>query len=109
MMTPYLAEYAHKTATQYVEAGYAFVAVDVRGRGNSEGSFTPLRGNGPDGADCLTHNCAARRACPVGAEFRYSDAQSQFHMRNFRKSVQRHVQSGMSETDTRWAPAAKGK
>ena len=63
--------------------------------------------NTPAGDDCVTFNCAARRACPVGAEFRYSGAQSAFHMRNFRKSVQRHVQAGLSETDTRWIPATR--
>ena len=62
--------------------------------------------NGPGGDDCVTFNCAARGACPVGAEFRYSAEQSTFHMRNFRTSVKRHVQAGLSETDTSWA--AKG-
>jgi hypothetical protein len=53
LMTPYMSQNAQKTASQFVQAGYAFVAVDVRGRGNSEGAFTPLRGNGPDGADVI--------------------------------------------------------
>lgn len=37
----------------------------------------------PAGADCLTQGCRARRACPVGAEFRYAPAQAQLHMRAF--------------------------
>lgn len=36
----------------------------------------------PDGADCVTQGCAARRACPVGAGRRLS-AQSAFHMEAF--------------------------
>lgn len=37
--------------------------------------------------DCMTHACAARRACPVGREYIYPEAQRRFHMRAFR---QRH-------------------
>lgn len=35
------------------------------------------------GKDCLTRGCAARRACPVGAAYGRSEAQSRFHMRAF--------------------------
>lgn len=35
------------------------------------------RGTRPD---CLSKGCFARAACPVGIEYRYSDAQLQFHM-----------------------------
>ncbi len=33
--------------------------------------------------DCLAQGCAARRACPVGAEYYYSPSQAEFHMRAF--------------------------
>lgn len=36
----------------------------------------------PAGA-CATQGCAARRACPVGAAYRYRPAHAQFHMRAF--------------------------
>jgi len=36
-----------------------------------------------DGADCLHLSCRARRSCPIGAAFRYSAAQSKFHMAAF--------------------------
>jgi len=36
-----------------------------------------------DGAACLNQGCLARRACPVGAEYRYDDAESRFHMAAF--------------------------
>ena len=36
----------------------------------------------PDGVDCLTTGCAARRACPVGASRRLP-AQAAFHMEAF--------------------------
>jgi len=38
----------------------------------------------PDGKDCLTNGCAARRACPVGQHRRIPE-QSAFHMRAFHK------------------------
>ena len=34
-------------------------------------------------ADCLTRACAARRACPIGPEMRYSEQQAAFHIRAF--------------------------
>jgi ferredoxin len=40
------------------------------------------------GADCLELGCRARRACPVGAEFRYVGDQARFHMDAFLLSVQ---------------------
>jgi hypothetical protein len=38
---------------------------------------------GPAGQDCLDAGCLARRACPVGAEWRSHPAQAGFHMRAF--------------------------
>lgn len=38
---------------------------------------------GPEGVDCLTRGCAARRACPVSDRFNRDPAQSGFHMRAF--------------------------
>lgn len=38
------------------------------------------------GTDCLLEGCRARRACPVGAEWRYAPAQAEFHMRAFRRA-----------------------
>jgi ferredoxin len=40
----------------------------------------------PQGGDCMDQGCRARRACPVGAEYRYGPDQAQFHMRAFRKA-----------------------
>jgi hypothetical protein len=36
-----------------------------------------------DGADCLALGCRARRACPIGADFRHELGQARFHMRAF--------------------------
>lgn len=36
-----------------------------------------------DGKACLACACLARRACPVGAEYRYQEPQSRFHMEAF--------------------------
>jgi hypothetical protein len=39
------------------------------------------------GSECRERGCRARRACPVGAEFRYVEAQARFHMRAFLRSA----------------------
>ena len=38
---------------------------------------------GGAGNECMEGGCLARRACPVGREFMYDDAQMAFHMRAF--------------------------
>ncbi len=38
---------------------------------------------GPEGGDCFSAACQARRACPVGPEYRYGPGQAQFHMSAF--------------------------
>lgn len=42
----------------------------------------------PAGAACMQSGCAARRACPVGRDWRYEPAQASFHMRAFLAGVQ---------------------
>jgi len=42
--------------------------------------------DGLAGADCLREGYRARRACPVGAAWRYEPAQAAFHMRAFRRA-----------------------
>ena len=39
------------------------------------------------GTDCRENGCLARRACPVGPQFRYAPAQARFHMSAFLGSV----------------------
>jgi ferredoxin len=39
------------------------------------------------GSECRSGGCLARRACPVGPEFRYVPDQMQFHMRAFLDSM----------------------
>lgn len=36
--------------------------------------------------DCMRQGCSARRACPVGAEFRYTPEHAVFHMQAFTKN-----------------------
>ncbi len=38
------------------------------------------------GEDCMQHGCLARRACPIGQNYRYTDRQIGFHMRAFRNA-----------------------
>ena len=39
------------------------------------------------GLDCIDNGCLARRACPIGIEFRYTHHQAKFHMMHFLKNV----------------------
>ncbi len=59
--TPYLksSEGTAQFGKYFAEHGYAFVAVDVRGRGDSEGTFIPFRNEGKDGYDSIEW-CAAQ-------------------------------------------------
>ena len=41
---------------------------------------------GEDRGNCMALGCLARRACPVGQEFRYAPAQASFHMQAFRQA-----------------------
>ena len=43
----------------FASRGYVYVALDVRGRGDSEGVFVPYRNEGPDGYDAIEW-CAAQ-------------------------------------------------
>jgi uncharacterized protein len=53
--TPYgkTGEAQSKRSATFAAAGYAFVIVDVRGRGDSDGHFEPYRNDGRDGADVI--------------------------------------------------------
>ncbi|HSC46838.1 MAG TPA: CocE/NonD family hydrolase [Gammaproteobacteria bacterium] len=53
MITPYVSDETHNRAVKWVQGGYVYVVVDVRGRGDSEGVFRPLYGGGPDGAEVV--------------------------------------------------------
>ena len=48
-----------KMGRYFAEHGYAFVAMDVRGRGDSDGAFVPYRNDGRDGYDAIEW-CAAQ-------------------------------------------------
>lgn len=53
VLTPYIRQEGQTRAAKFTQAGYVYVTVDVRGRGDSEGVYRPLWGNGPDGADVV--------------------------------------------------------
>jgi uncharacterized protein len=52
-MTPYTGQSYHETAKFFAAQGYVFLAVDVRGRGNSEGHFKPNFNEAKDGYDVV--------------------------------------------------------
>jgi len=52
-MTPYMAENAALQGRYFAQNGYVFVAVDARGRGNSDGQFVPGRVEAKDGYDAI--------------------------------------------------------
>ena len=41
----------------------------------------------PEGKTCVERHCAARRACPVGVDYRYDQPHAEFHMTKFRRSA----------------------
>lgn len=41
-----------------------------------------------DGKGCMTSGCKARRACPIGIEYRYHSEQARFHMNAFTEKQQ---------------------
>ena len=51
--TPYIAEGYHEEGYDLAAHGYPYLAIDVRGRGNSEGEFQPLFQEGEDGHDIV--------------------------------------------------------
>ena len=55
LRTPYVKAGPRYTerAMRWAQEGYAFVNVDVRGRGDSEGDFRPYRKDGEDGYDLI--------------------------------------------------------
>lgn len=52
-MTPYLADNMHQDGVAFARAGFAFVAVDCRGRGGSGAEFQQWIHDGPDGYDAV--------------------------------------------------------
>jgi len=52
-LTPYIADSAHEVGIYLSAHGFPFVAVDVRGRGNSEGVFRPFIQEANDGYDVV--------------------------------------------------------
>ena len=52
-LTPYTADYGHEYGVAFAKNGYVFLAVDLRGRGNSGGNFIPFENEGRDGYDIV--------------------------------------------------------
>ena len=57
--TPYIKTGMLKSGRYFAENGYVYVAMDVRGRGDSDGTFVPYRNDGQDGYDVIEW-CAAQ-------------------------------------------------
>jgi uncharacterized protein len=52
-LTPYISDTYHERGMYFARNGYVFVAVDSRGRGNSDGEFVPFINEGRDGYDTV--------------------------------------------------------
>lgn len=52
-LTPYIANHAAKQGIYFAQRGYVFVAMDLRGRGNSAGTFLPGQVEAKDGFDAV--------------------------------------------------------
>jgi len=53
VLTPYISDNNHSRGMYFAAHGFPFLTVDVRGRGNSEGSFRPLIQEAKDGYDVV--------------------------------------------------------
>jgi putative CocE/NonD family hydrolase len=73
--TPYLKsnDTALSFGRYFAPQGYAFVAVDVRGRGDSPGTFVPYRHEGQDGYDavewCAAQPWSSGRVATIGGSY----------------------------------------
>jgi hypothetical protein len=65
----------------FSESGFAVKACRSYLDSNSSSDSDSTSDRDPD---CMGEGCAARNACPVGAEYRYVPEQLRFHMRAFR-------------------------
>jgi putative CocE/NonD family hydrolase len=52
-LTPYTSQRYHERGVYFASHDYVFLTIDVRGRGNSEGSFTPFLQEAKDGFDIV--------------------------------------------------------
>src|SRR5688572_11369598 len=52
-LTPYIEQRYHEEGVYFAERGFAFLAVDTRGRGNSEGIFRPFIQEAADAHDVV--------------------------------------------------------
>jgi len=52
-LTPYISQSYHDRGMYFAAHGYVFLTIDVRGRGNSEGEFTPMLQEATDGHDIV--------------------------------------------------------
>lgn len=52
-LTPYIGQTYHDRGLYFASHGYPFLTVDVRGRGNSEGTFLPFINEARDGFDAI--------------------------------------------------------
>src|SRR5947208_597289 len=52
-ITPYGVDRSHPRGMTFGRRGFVFVALDSRGRGDSDGTFIPFETDGPDGFDAV--------------------------------------------------------
>ena len=52
-LTPYGVDHLHPDGVFWAKNGFAYVAIDVRGRGNSDGDFVPFMRDAADGYDAV--------------------------------------------------------
>ncbi len=62
-MSPYIGDTYHEWGMYFARNGYVYAAVDVRGRGNSGGEFSPLDNDAKDGYDVVEWFAAQPWCC----------------------------------------------
>ena len=78
-LTPYIGQSYHDRGMYFAAHGYPFLTIDVRGRGNSEGTFRPFIQEAQDGYDVVEQQLAKFALSPVNSCSR-TFVQSQYLM-----------------------------
>jgi putative CocE/NonD family hydrolase len=71
--TPYVKAAQLNNGKHFASHGYVYVAMDVRGRGDSDGKFVPYRNDGIDGYDaiewCAAQPCSSGKVGTYGGSY----------------------------------------
>ena len=105
-LTPYIADGYEDQASYFSQHGYVFVAVDARGRGNSEGVFEPFAQEPRDGYDIVEF--LARQAWCNGKVAMWGGSYAGFDQWATLKELPPHLVTIVPVASGRTGPFQKG-